>query len=325
MNEILHFTARYGLLLLFAVVFIEQLGAPLPSPPFLLAAGGLAGAGKMNAVLALAFATLASLVADSIWFYLGRARGSRILRLLCRISIEPDTCVLRTENVFVKYGMRGVLFAKFIPGLGTVMPSLAGMYGVSLHRFLAFDGLGAMLYTGGFLLLGVLFSNQLQQVADALDRLGHGAFYLLGGLFMAYLAFKYIQRQRTLRKLKTARITVEELRQRQEAGGEVFIVDLRSPMAWESDPYLIPGAQHLLLDKVEEWLPIVPRDQEVVLYCSCPNEASAVRTAFILHKRGITHVRPLLGGLDAWRERNYPVEAHLPSQPDPLSVLETKR
>jgi len=313
MNEILTFTARYGLLLLFAVVFIEQLGAPLPSPPFLLAAGGLAGIGKMNPVLALLLATLASLLADSIWFYLGRARGSRILRLLCRISIEPDTCVLRTENVFVRYGMRGVVFAKFIPGLGTVMPSLAGMYGVSIGRFVAFDGLGALLYAGCFLLLGFLFSNQLQQVADALDRLGKGAVLLLGALFVAYIAFKYIQRQRTLRKLQTARITVEELRQRQEVGGEVFIVDLRSPMAVQSDPYRIPGAQHLLMDKVEEWLPIIPRDQEVVLYCSCPNEASAARTAFLLYKRGITRVRPLLGGMDAWRERNYPLEAHLPT------------
>jgi membrane protein DedA with SNARE-associated domain/rhodanese-related sulfurtransferase len=313
MNEILTFTARYGLLLLFAVVFIEQLGAPLPSPPFLLAAGGLAGIGKMNPVLALLLATLASLLADSIWFYLGRARGSRILRLLCRISIEPDTCVLRTENVFVRYGMRGVVFAKFIPGLGTVMPSLAGMYGVSIGRFVAFDGLGALLYAGCFLLLGFLFSNQLQQVADALDRLGKGALVVLGSLFVAYIAFKYIQRQRTLRKLQTARITVEELRQRQEVGGEVFIVDLRSPMAVQSDPYRIPGAQHLLMDKVEEWLPIIPRDQEVVLYCSCPNEASAARTAFLLYKRGITRVRPLLGGMDAWRERNYPLEAHLPT------------
>ena len=313
MNEILTFKARYGLLLLFAVVFIEQLGAPLPSPPFLLAAGGLAGIGKMNPVLALLLATLASLLADSIWFYLGRARGSRILRLLCRISIEPDTCVLRTENVFVRYGMRGVVFAKFIPGLGTVMPSLAGMYGVSIGRFVAFDGLGALLYSGCFLLLGFLFSNQLQQVADALDRLGKGALVVLGSLFVAYIAFKYIQRQRTLRKLQTARITVEELRQRQEVGGEVFIVDLRSPMAVQSDPYRIPCAQHLLMDKVEEWLPIIPRDQEVVLYCSCPNEASAARTAFLLYKRGITRVRPLLGGMDAWRERNYPLEPHLPT------------
>jgi rhodanese-related sulfurtransferase len=209
--------------------------------------------------------------------------------------------------------MRGVVFAKFIPGLGTVMPSLAGMYGVSIGRFVAFDGLGAFLYAGCFLLLGFLFSNQLQQVADALDRLGKGALVVLGSLFVAYIAFKYIQRQRTLRKLQTARITVEELRQRQEVGGEVFIVDLRSPMAVQSDPYRIPGARHLLMDKVEEWLPIIPRDQEVVLYCSCPNEASAARTAFLLYKRGITRVRPLLGGMDAWRERNYPLEPHLPT------------
>ena len=309
MNEVLHFTARYGLLLLFAVVFIEQLGAPLPSPPFLLAAGGLAGVGKMNPLLALLVATLGSVLADSIWFYLGRVRGSRLLRLLCRISLEPDTCVMRTENIFVRYGVRGVLFAKFIPGLGTVMPPLAGMYGVSIRRFLAFDGLGAMLYTGCFLLLGVLFSSQLQRVADALDQLGKGALVLLGGLFAAYIAFKYIQRQRVLRKLRIARITAEELRQRQEVGGDVFIVDLRSPMAVQSDPYRIPGARHLLLDDVEKWVPNIPRDQEVVLYCSCPNEASAARAAFILYKRGITRVRPLLGGMDAWRELNYPLEA----------------
>jgi rhodanese-related sulfurtransferase len=142
-----------------------------------------------------------------------------------------------------------------------------------------------------------------------MDRLGHGALYLVAALFVAYIAFKYIQRQRTLRKLKTARITAKELRQQQEVGREVYIVDLRSPMAVQSDPYRIPGARHLLMDKVEEWLPNIPRDQEIVLYCSCPNEASAARTAFVLYKRGITRVRPLLGGMDAWRELNYPVEA----------------
>jgi len=311
MNEILNFTARYGLVLVFLVVFIEQLGAPLPSPPFLLAAGGLAGIGKMNPVLALLLATLGALLADSIWFCLGCYRGNRVVRLLCRISIEPDTCVLRTENVFVRYGMRGVVFAKFIPGLSTVMPPLAGMYGVSIRRFLAFDGLGALLYSGCFTLVGYLFSNQLQQVADALDRLGRNALVLLGLLFVAYITFKYIHRQRVLRKLRIARITAEELRQRQEVGEEVFIVDLRSALAVQGDPYRIPGARHLLVDKVEEWLPNIPRDQEVVLYCSCPNEASAARAAFILYRRGITRVRPLLGGLDAWRERNYPLEPHL--------------
>ena len=311
MNEILGFMVRHGLPVLFVIVFIEQLGVPLPSPPFLLAAGGLVGIGKMNPMLALLLTAGGSLAADTIWFYLGRYRGSRIIKLLCRISLEPDTCVLRTENVFARYGTRGIVFAKFIPGLTTVMPPLAGMYGVSIRRFLAFDGLGALLYSGCFILLGLLFSSQLQQVADALDRLGRGALVLLGSLFVAYIAFKFIQRQRVLRKLRIARITAEELRQRQEGGEAVFIVDLRSELAVQGDPYRIPGARHLLADNVEKWLPNIPRNQEVILYCSCPNEASAARAAFILYRRGITRVRPLLGGLDAWRERKYPLEPHL--------------
>jgi rhodanese-related sulfurtransferase len=191
------------------------------------------------------------------------------------------------------------------------------MYRVNIRRFLAFDCLGSLLYVGGFLLLGFLFRNQLQDVAEWLDRLGRGALVLMVSLFVAYIAFKFIKRQRTLRKLKMARITVEELRQRQEAGQEIFIVDVRSPLAVEGDPYRIPGARHLLLEKIQTWALEVPQDREVVVYCSCPNDASAVRTALILYKRGITRVRPLAGGIEAWRERNYPVE---PSQPRATSA-----
>ncbi|MGD1018677.1 MAG: DedA family protein/thiosulfate sulfurtransferase GlpE [Verrucomicrobiia bacterium] len=311
MDEIFNFMARYGLLLVFLVVFVEQLGAPLPSPPFLLAAGGLAGVGKMNALLVLVLGTLAALLADTIWFYIGRYRGHRVVKLLCRISLEPDTCVRRTEDVFVKHGMRGVVVAKFVPGLGTVMPPLAGMSRMDVRRFLFFDGLGGFLYVGCFVLLGFLFRSQLQQVAEGLERLGRGAFVLLVSLLVAYIAFKYIQRQRALRQLQMARITVDELRQRLDMGQETFIVDVRSTLAATSDPYRIPGARHLLLEEVQNWILEIPRDQEVVLYCSCPNDASAVRTALILYKRGITRVRPLAGGIDAWRERNYPLEPHL--------------
>lgn len=314
MSEIIGFMVQHGLLVLFVVVFIEQLGVPLPSPPFLLAAGGLAGLGKLNPFLALLLGTLGAVLADSIWFYIGRYRGNRVLRLLCRISLEPDSCVRRTEDVFVKQGMRGVVIAKFVPGLGIVMPPLAGMYRVNIRRFLAFDGVGALLYVGGFMLLGFLFRNQLQDVAGALDRLGRGAVVLMVTLLVAYIAFKYIKRQRTLRKLSMARITVEELRQRQEAGQQIFIVDVRSPLAVEGDPYRIPGARHLLLERIQTWALEVPQDREVVVYCSCPNDASAVRTALILYKRGITRVRPLAGGIEAWRDRNYPLEPNQPQQ-----------
>jgi len=249
------------------------------------------------------------LLADSIWYYVGRQRGNRILKLLCRISLEPDSCVRRTEDVFLKHGTRGIILAKFLPGLGTVMPPLAGMYRVDLRRFLAFDGLGALLYVGCFLVLGLLFRNQLHQVAEWLDRLGRGALVLLVSLLVAYIAFKFIKRQRALRKLHMARITPEELRQRQEAGEETFIVDVRSSLAAQGDPFRIPGARHMQLEEVYKWAPEIPRDREVVLYCSCPNDASAVRAALSLYKRGITRVRPLAGGIDAWRERSYPLES----------------
>jgi membrane protein DedA with SNARE-associated domain/rhodanese-related sulfurtransferase len=307
MNDILDFLIRYGTLLLFAVVFLEQLGLPLPSPPFLLAAGALAGRGEMNGIVALAATTVASMLADSIWYYLGRMRGGKILKLLCRISLEPDSCVRRTESVFVRHGMRGILTAKFVPGLSTVMPPLAGMFKVNFWRFLMFDSLGSLLYVGSFIALGACFSNQLQHVLDSLSRLGRGAFVLLGALLAVYIAYKYIQRQRALCQMRMARITPEELRQRQEAGEEVFVVDVRSEAAVQSDPFLIPGARHLHVDKVEDWHHEIPRDREVVLYCSCPNEAGAAQTALILYRRGVTRIRPLLGGIDAWRERNYPV------------------
>jgi membrane protein DedA with SNARE-associated domain/rhodanese-related sulfurtransferase len=320
MNDIVNFLIRYGILLLFSVVFLEQIGLPLPSPPFLLAAGALAGRGEMNGVVALAVATLAALLADSIWFYLGRVRGSRVLKLLCRISLEPDSCVRRTEDVFERRGVKGIVTAKFIPGLGTLMPPLAGMFKVKFRRFLVFDGLGSLLYVGCFIALGMCFSSQLQQVVDALERLGRGALVLLVSLLVAYITFKSIQRQRVLRQMRMARITPEELRQRQEGGEELFIVDLRSEAAVQSDPSLIPGARHLLVAEVETWHHEIPRDREVVLYCSCPNEAGAAHAALVLYRRGITRVRPLLGGIDAWRERNYP----LSRVPNTGITMETK-
>src|SRR5438128_11975468 len=173
MNEVLDFLVRHGAAVLFAVVFIEQMGVPLPATPWLLAAGALAGAGKMNWVVALGAAAFGSVVADFIWFYLGRHYGNRVLNLLCRISLEPDSCVRRTQDVFTRYGMRGVVAAKFIPGLSTLAPPLAGSSGISASRFLFFDGLGSLLYGGCFILLGVLFSQQLEQIINAFAGLGH--------------------------------------------------------------------------------------------------------------------------------------------------------
>jgi membrane protein DedA with SNARE-associated domain/rhodanese-related sulfurtransferase len=303
------FLVNHGAPIVFAAVFLEQMGLPLPVVPLLLAAGALSATGKFSQLLGLGITVLACLIADTFWFYLGRYRGHRVLGLLCRISLEPDSCVRRTQNVFTRYGLRGLLVAKFVPGLGTVAPPLAGMSGVKVSRFLLADGLGSVLYGGGFIYLGYLFSNQIQQIAAALASIGGSALGLVLGLGTIYIGFKYWQRRRILRELRMARITVAELRRKQDAGEQVVIIDLRPGVEVSLDPYLIPGSVHLAVDEVEHRHHEIPRDREVIVYCSCPNEESSARVALLLHRRGITRVRPLLGGIAAWRELNYPVES----------------
>src|SRR5437016_2505720 len=187
MDQIMDNLARHGVLILFVVILAEQIGLPIPGLAFLMAAGALAGVGGLNFWILLAVSTVASMLSDNVWFYLGRKRGSRILKLLCRISLEPDTCVRRSEDVFTRFGMKAVLAGKFIPGVGTVAPPMAGIFGVSLPRFLAYDGLASLLYTGSFLLVGFFFSKQLKPVLEALGRMGHWAIVVIAVLLALYI------------------------------------------------------------------------------------------------------------------------------------------
>jgi membrane protein DedA with SNARE-associated domain/rhodanese-related sulfurtransferase len=313
MNDTFAFLVRHGALVLFVMLFIEQIGVPLPAIPFLLAAGALVGAGEMHWAVLLGSAALGSLLADLIWYQLGRVRGTRVLGLLCRISLEPDSCVRSTQDIFSRYGMRAIVGAKFVPGLSTVMPPLAAICRVPFRRFLFFDLLGSLLYPAVIGSLGFVFSDQLLVVLDALGRIGHGAIIVLAGLLGAYLGYKYFQRQRLLRRLRIARISVEELHRRQEAGEDLLVVDLRSALDLRNDPFIIKGALHLHLHELERRHVEIPRDRDVILYCSCPNEVISAHAALLLQKRGITRVRPLGGGINAWREHHYPVEPYAPA------------
>ena|SRR5882724_3138909 len=308
MAEILDFLSRHGPSVLFAAVFVEQMGIPLPASPWLLAAGALGATGKPHWSVALAAGACGSMLADVIWFYLGRFGGQRILNFLCRISLEPDSCVRRTQDLFTKYGMRGVIVAKFIPGLSTMAPPMAGNSGISAPRFFFFDSLGSLLYTGSFILVGGLFSHQLDQILGALESIGTGALALVAGLVVLYLGHKFYQRQRLLKQLRMTRITVDDLHQKLETGENVIILDLRSSAEVERDPSLIRGARHITMDELKSTQQNFPRDQDIILYCSCPNEVSSARMALLLQRNGFTRVRPLLGGLDAWREHKYPTE-----------------
>lgn len=298
-------------MVLFASVFVEQMGVPLPAAPWLLAAGALCGAGQMYWATAIGAAIAGALCADVIWFYLGRSRGRRVLNFICRVSLEPDSCVRRTQDIFGRYGMRAVIVAKFVPGFGILAAPLAGNSGVKAARFFSFDAVGALLYAGSLVLIGIIFQHQLEQVIDALADLGARALALVGALLVIYIAIKYLQRRRLLNELKMAKISVDELHQKLEKGETPIIMDLRSLSELEQDPVLIRGAQHLRLEDLKTHLREIPRDRDVVLYCSCPNEESSARLALQFHRHGFSRVRPLLGGIDAWRNRNYPTEAHV--------------
>ena len=268
MHSALEFLLHHGYTVLLAWVFAEQIGLPVPSVPLLLAAGALAGAGRFNLFSSLLCCVFASIIADSIWYSLGRFRGIKVLQLLCRISLEPDSCVRRTEGIFAKQGARSLIAAKFVPGLGTVAPPLAGIFHMKPWRFLVFDIAGAALWSSAYLGLGFIFSGQIEDVAQHAARLGGGLIALLLAALGIYIGYKFIARQRFLRELRIARITAEELKQKIDAREELVIVDLRHSVDFEADPQTIPGAFRMDAKDLETKEDPLPRDREVILYCT---------------------------------------------------------
>jgi len=264
----LEFLLRHGYVVLPTLVFAEQVGLPFPATPFLLAAGALAGRGHMSFWFCLALATVAAVLADGLWYQLGRKKGISVLQFLCRISLEPDSCVRRTEGVFAKQGARSLLVAKFVPGLSTAAPPLAGIFHMRRRRFILWDSLGSVLWAGAFLLLGYIFSGQIEVIAERAASLGSWLMVLIVAALGGYVAWKFIGRQRFLRELRIGRITPEELKEKIDAGEELVIVDLRHSLDFEADPETIPGAFRMDVKELEVKHERLPPNREVILYCT---------------------------------------------------------
>jgi membrane protein DedA with SNARE-associated domain/rhodanese-related sulfurtransferase len=307
MSHSLEFLIRYGYVLIFGWVFTEQIGIPIPAIPVLLAAGALAGMHRINPFAVLALAIVAAVSADLMWYELGRRKGIRVLQFLCKISLEPDSCVRRTENVFARSGAKSLLIAKFVPGLNTAAQPLAGIFRMKYWRFLIFDTAGATLYVGTFFALGYVFRTELESVAGAALKLGTSLVILVIAALVGWLSYKYYRRQKFIRQLRIDRITAEELKRKLDAGEEVVIVDLRGSLDFEAEPAMIPGAVHLDYADLEEVSDELAKAAEVVLYCNCPNEVTSAKMALMLRRRGVHKIRPLQNGLTGWRELGYPV------------------
>ena len=299
----------YGYLLIFGWVFLEQIGLPLPATPVLLAAGALSATEHMSFGLALLSGVVACLIADSSWFFFGKRFGHVVLRLLCKFSLESTVCVRRTHDSFGKRGAYTLLFAKFVPGLSVVAPPVAGQTGMSFRRFLLFDTGGATIFVGSLLLAGRLFGDLLTRDPRVLNWAGRfgGALLVLG--ILAFLGSRIYRRYSYMKKLRSARLEPQTLKQMLDDGEQVYIVDLRHPLELVPDPFTLPGAHHLSPDALALQSAQIPLDRDIVLYCTCPSEATAAKTAMTLHKLGVDRVRPLRGGYDEWKRLGYPVDA----------------
>ena len=268
MNELVAALSRHGVLLVFANVLVEQLGVPVPAVPTLVLAGALAADGILSLPALLLVSVVASLLGDTVWYLLGRWQGYRILRTLCLLSLSPDSCVRQTESVFDRWGLLTLLVAKFIPGLSTVAPPLAGSGRVGFVPFLSASAAGAFLWAGLATGLGWLFHGTVNEIVGILATLGGGAFALLGGAFLVFLGIKWLERRRFFRQLRMARIPVHELRHLMENGGDPLVIDVRSAGARTRDPWRIPRAFVLDPDDLESQIPLLPTEREIVLYCT---------------------------------------------------------
>ncbi len=298
MNDTLHFLAQHGTTVLFIVVLAEQVGLPIPALPMLMAAGALVGAGQMGFWSAVGTAMLAALLGDQLWFELGRRRGRQVLGWLCRISFEPLACIRRTEEFFARHGIRSLMVAKFIPGLSTIAPPLAGIMGLGMPQYLLYNGIGTMLWVGSGIGFGLVFSNQLDQALKIATNLGPTVALTLLGMLVGYMVYKALHRYRVERLVP--RLTARQLVEKIAAGEDPVIIDLRPHDAQEDVPG-IPGSLTLSLDEVLRKRHELPHDRDVVLYCACPRDAASVQVTWKLREVGFTRVWALAGGIEAWQ------------------------
>lgn len=267
MQDIVDTLIRHGHLIVFAWVFVAQAGLPLPAEPLLLAAGALAAGGDLHFGVLVLLTVVASLLGDALWFWLGRHRGQRVLGLLCRLSLEPESCVRRTEAMFGRRRAMLLVFGKFVPGISTVAPPLAGMFGVSTTRFLVLDSLGSLAWALAFLVPGYLLGDELERLLANAAAAGTwlAAF---AALVVLVLVARIVRYRLFVRSLRTARIEPAELRVLLAGDATPFLVDLRHREAIAADPHLIPGALHIAAEELEHGHAAIPRDREIVLYCT---------------------------------------------------------
>jgi membrane protein DedA with SNARE-associated domain/rhodanese-related sulfurtransferase len=292
-------TAVQSFWILAANTLLHELGVPVPVMPtaFVLGARGVRGASDL--LLLIAAIAAGMLIGNSVWFAAGRRYGSSVLKFLCRFSLTADTCVSRTEKLFGRWGWSSLVVGRFVAGVSLVAPPLAGALGMTWGKFLALTAAGAALYGLVILGAGILLRNQIEWALREMHDLGWQALAAAAIALAMYIAWRW-WRRRVARAPNVSRISVDELQALIAAGERPLVVDVRGATTQQLDPRRIPDAITISLEAIEANRDELPRDRKIILYCGCPNEASAARAARLLLDRGYPWVRPLAGGLEAW-------------------------
>lgn len=289
-------------------LLLAGIGVPLPMSPVLLAAGALAHMGRINTAAAVLIAPLCLTVGDALWYFAGQKYGQKILGTVCRISLERDVCIRKTQDTFMRHGVRVLLFSRFVPGLSTLAAPMAGAAGIRFPRFLSFEFAGTFIYSSAYMLLGYLFADQLDRILDIFTSAGTRLSVAAGIAFGLYVAVKLFMRYWLIRQANTLALHAAEVEKKRAAEPRLLLVDLRGPNDLAADPFAIPGARLLREKELMQLVDTLTPDLPIVLFCACPNQASSTRVALALRRRGFAHVWPMRDGIAGWRAANLPLE-----------------
>lgn len=315
MHDMVEIFLHYGYLVLFGWVLVEQMGLPLPSTPILLLAGTLSATHAMSLPAILIAVLAGSLIADSVWFSLGERYGGRVTRWICKFSLEAASCVRKTEDMLTRRGGRALLVAKFVPGLNTMAAPLAGQSQMRYRDFLLYDAAGTLLWAASFVLAGRFFGVAIRRNELLLAWMGRSALALVALLVIGLIAYRIIRQQRFLHQIRTLRLEPEQLKAMLDHGENVYIVDLRHPLDFLPDPRTLPGAVQLMPNELIERSAEIPRDRDIIVFCTCPSEATSAKVALTMRRLGIERIRPLRGGVEGWKDRGYPLVDIVPPRP----------
>lgn len=314
MSWALHLFVHHAYAVLFGWVLIEQGGLPVPSVPIMVAAGTMSAAHQLHVAYALPLVILACWISDSAWYLMGRRYGAKVLDSLCKLSLEAATCVERTQRTVVSRGAFTLLFAKWVPGLNTMAAPIAGQARIPYLEFLLYELTGTIVWAAGWLFAGRFFGDAVKRSHRLFGDLLHATPVLVIAAVVAWLLYRAYKRQQFLKELRGLRLEPAQLRAMMddavEAGLDLpFIVDLRHPLDVLTQPEVVPGALRIAPDDLVKSRELIPKERDIVLYCTCPSEETSAKIALELRRLGIRRVRPLRGGLQGWKDAGFEMEA----------------